>query len=654
MFQLSSPLRFTRIMFAKIKPIFAFILIIMIMLLISSCSTEPNRKSVIVDKPVNIDLEETISTQTAEDKLALAQSLNTQTTPAEQQQFNLLLVQASELFLQQQNYTKALWLSNKSTDLIKDNNHYLYRLFLVKAASLQALNYHQQALQQLTYAHDLVLLTAEQSNDNADTNANYRLTLTLAYYQTLSAALFSQVQPTAAISANLTAFSLNTQANEQDVLLLWQQLSRLNQWQLTRLAKDTPPFFKGWQQLLKFSHKFGGDQIKFSRYLSLWQQNFPTHPAGVLIEQLKQTNLNVITIENIAVLLPLSGMQKSAGLVAQQGILAAFETNTTQKLHFIDANQVEWPLLAAQFSALQIDHVIGPLLKSNVTHFLTQSKEHIELQVPTLLLNLPQQALLEPHQIALSMRPEDEAIKAASTLSQQNYTRPIILSYQDGVSKRIAQTFQKQWQTLTGKEVEIFYFKHGKEMQASLKASLDVDASQTRINTLSSKLKQVIKTETRNRRDVDMIYVIGNAAQTRLIKPYIDVNTSPFASIIPVFASSRSHSYANSLNKDSINDLQGLTFTQMPWLLNSKQQNKSLANLSQKLWPMRSDNLSKIFAMGYDSYHLLGKVSLMQQAPYIRYFGQTGVLNLTENNILTRSLIWGKYQHNKVSQIALE
>ena len=46
-------------------------------------------------------------------------------------------------------------------------------------------------------------------------------------------------------------------------------------------------------------------------------------------------------------------------------------------------------------------------------------------------------------------------------------------------------------------------------------------------------LKYSIKSELRNRRDIDMIYVVGLPLETKLLKPYIDVNISPFADIIP-------------------------------------------------------------------------------------------------------------------------
>ena len=639
----------------------SFIMLIFITLFISACSTQPSSKK--TREPSTTITEEASFTITAEEKLALAQSLNSQLPSDEQllltQQLtvNNLLIDASELFLQQQNFPKALWLANEITKNPQENHHNNYRLLLVKAGSLLALNYHQQAHQQLQLASELVLYT------NSD-NSTPSLTLTLDYYLALNNVLETQEKPVLALAAQLNAFALNPQVSNDDILSIWHKLETLTQWQIPLLVNSNPPYIKGWTQLLNYSHKFGANTEQFSRYLSLWQQRNPTHPAVNIIEQLQLRNLPESNlsdslhdkkVENIAILLPLSGSQKNAGLAAQQGILAAYNNSIASNIKFIDTNQVDWNNIAIHFSELNIDHIIGPLLKPNVEKFIKLSAQHDVLQVPTLLLNLPSVHPLEDYQSALSMRPEDEAVQAAATLSRQSYNKPIILSHQDRVSKRIALAFSHQWQSTTGNSVDIVYFNQGKEMQASLKESLDVNASQTRIKQLNNRLKHTIKSEPRNRRDIDMIYLVGTAAQTRLIKPYIDVNISPFAEIIPVYASSRSHSNFNDKhNTSSTNDLQGLTFTQIPWLLDSKQQDKNLTKLSNNLWPKRTDSLSKIFAMGFDSYNLLGKVSLMKQAPYIRHWGQTGVLKLNKDNIITRSLIWGQYKNDKVMQFAMD
>jgi len=640
------------VFFQQMRANIFFTLVFLLALFISACSTQPTtKKAQVVTKTT---IEKTESFETAEEKLALAQRLNAQHSQkapaslAQQNEISALLIDASELFFQQSNFKKSLWLANSTIELGQNSSQDIYRLLLVKATSLHALNHQQQAYQELQLAKELVL----SSNNN---NAADALKLTLTYYQTLAQVLTALNKTIPALSAKLNAFALNNNASSDDVLALWHELSVLSQWQVTQLMHSKPPFITGWRQLLTYSHQFGANTEQFSRYLTLWQQQNPTHPAVIIIDQLKSADLTPSRVKNIAVLLPLSGNQKNAGLAAQQGILAAYNNRADNSIHFIDTNTLDWENIAEQFNDLNVDHIVGPLLKPNVEHFLKLSVQQAALQRPTLLLNLSSQQPLASYQTALSMQPEDEATQAAALLSQHNYHKPIILSHQDRVSKRIALAFNQQWQLSTGEPAEIVYFNEGKQMQASLKESLDINASQTRIKQLNGRLKNIIKAEPRNRRDIDMIYLVGTAAQTRLIKPYIDVNISPFADTIPVYASSRSHSNFNDKNNaNSINDLQGLTFTQIPWLLDSKQQNKTLTKLSDKLWPKRTDSLSKIFAMGFDSYNLLEKIAQMQQAPYIRHYGQTGVLKLNSANILTRSLIWGQYKQDKVSQVAMD
>lgn len=670
----------------------SFILLILITLFISACSSKPTTQK--ESTPINKATPSEVKiTETAEEKLAEAKSLNAksprdeQSLLAQQATVNKLLIEASALFVQQQNYTKALLLANEITTFYQEDYQNTYTLLVIKARSLFGLNYLPEALQQLQLANELVDYTISESKITS-------LQLSFEYYQVLSQILAQKGHNVSALTAQLNAFSLNTIPSNDDIQAIWHNLEVLPQWQLKQLINNKPPLIKGWATLLNYSHQFGANAEQFSRYLNLWQQQNPDHPAVNIIEQLKETNLAIHnpinTIENsieglsrgdfegnnekssenlyektdevitdksknIAILLPLSGSQQKAGLAAQQGILAAYESNIESNIYFIDTNKVDWESLAAQFSEHNINQVIGPLLKPNVELFLELSTQHPVLQVPTLLLNLPSEHQLSEVQVALSMRPEDEAIQAAATLSQQDYHNPMILSHNDRVSKRIAHAFRQQWLTSTGKSLAIVYFTQGKQMQASLKENLDINASQDRIKQLSSSLKNSIKSEARNRRDIDMIYLIGSAAQTRLIKPYIDVNISPFAEIIPVYASSRSHSNFNDkYNASSTNDLHGLTFTQIPWLLTSNEQDKTLSQLSDTLWPKRSDSLSRIFAMGFDSYQLLTKIPLMKQAPYIRHFGQTGELTLNNENIITRSLIWGQYKNNTVTQIGME
>jgi len=595
---------------------------------ITSCSAPPK---VVTNDTIKTPTQESAST--SDKQITSGQLLLAAKTQSSSEAL-ATLTQASELLLNEKRYNQALWLSQQVAQLTESNLQ-KYRLALVSAHSFLVMEKMELAFNQLAIAD-------KYSTDNGITHQEQ-------YYFLLAEIQHNRALNISALNAKLHWFSLNSQTTTDDIHQLWQSLSLLSTWQVSQLAELAPPYFKGWHQLLTYAHKFGSDLGRFERYLTQWQRDFSAHPAQAVIESLRATELELQQDNvNIAVILPLSGNQATAGKAAQQGILAAYKNSSNKNISFIDADTLDWSMLNQKLTELDSNFVIGPLLKGNVDKYLAQTK----IILPNLLLNTPAKSQRTGDQVILSMRPEDEAIQAATTLSRKNYKSPVVLSHRDNASKRIAQTFSQQWQLITGYSPEIVYFEKGKNMQDQLKATLDVDSSQDRIKDLEIRLKHNIKTIPRNRRDVDMFYLVGSPKQTTLLKPYIDVNTSPFAKVIPVYASSRSHSSKQDTSKH--NDLINLVFTEMPWLLNSQQQNTQLANLSNTLWPSRSDSLQRIFAMGYDSLHLVDKLPAMKKRPYVRHYGQTGILKLNDRNTLIRSLLWGVYQKDKVSEIAMD
>ncbi len=638
----------------SLKPLFFFVSIVCLVTSCTTTNTESTKNKALSQKvkpPQENAVVKSSSYYLEQAKLAPA----TQSIP--------MLVSASEQFLVEDKNHQALWLANQTgviltaqlnseltinsqfaspsvaldNDFAKNSHQatLLYRLTIVKVASLQQLAKHNLAKEQLTILDEL--------------QQEYQLPHSAAYYQLTKVIAEQQSLQLDVIDAQLRVFALQPNPIDDDVFLFWQDLSQLSLWQINQLAANNPPNFKGWQQLLLLANKLGGQQQKFSQGLTQWQKTNQHHLANAIIPSLQQwSQLAISNVSNVAVLLPLSGNQKVAGLTAQQGILAAYQENTDRKLHFIDENTVKMTSLNDLFIEKNIDFVIGPLLKTHVEQYIEQQ----DLTIPTLLLNLPEATELKPHQVALSMRREDEAMQAAAALSQKNYHTPLILSSKTAISRRIANSFAKQWLSINGYTPEIIYFQPGNKMQEDLKASLEVNKSQQRVKQVKRLFNKKVKAELRNRRDIDMIYLVANPAQTKLLKPYIDVNTSPFSAIIPVFASSLSHSIND--DKSDNRDLTGLVFTEIPWLLPSNQQNRALASLSNNLWPQRTDSLQRIFAMGYDSLFLASKIPSMQQANYIRHYGQTGVLKLDDNNILTRSLIWGRYRNNTVKQVNMD
>ncbi len=606
-------------------------------LTLMSCSSGPKKQTQEQTKtPVVIEQPQEVIEDAAYFIELSKQSLDT--NPEQASQF---LVNAANLYLAQEEHSNALWLAKNllaKPELLTDEQQ--YQLLLIKGQSLTVLDEDADIQALLTQANELV--TSAQLPDD------------IKFYQLQALVAEKQNQTILQLDAQLRVFALNGQSSNDDIVSLWEKFSQLTQWQQQQLELKKAPMVTQWLSFTQIANQYGHNDDALTRKLDTWQRQHSTHPANLIAEQFKE-QIALTRINNqlqqsqskqvIAVILPLSGKQAMAGQVAQQGLLAAYQNQNESVLHFIDANTLEFETLEEQLTTLEASAVIGPLLKSHVEQFLAQN-----ITLPSLLLNLPSANQLNENQIAISMRPEDEAIQAASQLANQNYQKPLILSHNDSVSQRIAQAFATHWFKNTAQPIESMTYSQGKEMQTQLKKSLSVEGSELRNKDLRIRLDQVIKTESRNRRDIDMIYIVGNNAQTRLIKPYIDVNTSTFASIIPVYASSRSHSLTH--DDSALVDLNGMTFTEMPWLINSEQQNTPLSKEAKALWPNRSDSLQRIFAMGYDALSLIEKFNAFKAKPYVRHYGQTGVLKLNDENILTRSLLWGQYTRRDVKQLA--
>lgn len=619
-------MRFTLIFPSFLSKTIKAVSIILLMSYLASCSSPQTSKN-------NKKNTNTNQVHTQEPIIISADEYLKQAEKALPNQATELLIQATAAYLSENTPLKSLWLSEQllTTDATINQQ---YQLHLTSAMASFTLEEFERSKSHLIACNGL--------------SVQHSVEHTFNYYFLNHQLEEKREQSVLALNAFLFAFSLNEKSSIEDINYIWQQISHFSLWQQNQLVNLNAPNVKGWVALTQLTNKHG-DSEGFLNELAKWKANYAHHPANEIINNF--TTIDDLTseqIRKIAVIIPLTGKQALAGKTVQEGILAAYNANSDITLDFIDSNNLDFTTLAESLIKLETEQVIGPLLKTNVKNYLALP----ELNLPTLFLNIPQSLALAPQQVALSMRPEDEAKQAAAALSQKSFEHPVVFSHQDTTSLRIANAFTQKWLELTGEKPEIVKYEQGKKMQSVLKESLSVSESQKRIKSLRYRLRETIKAESRNRRDIDMIYIVGNPLQTRLLKPYIDVNISPFAKLIPVFASSRSHSL--NIDESTINDLRGLTFTQIPWLLKSKQQNKALAKTSELLWPKRTDSLQRIFAMGFDSLNLINKLDKMKKHHFIRHYGQTGIIKLGENNILTRSLLWGTYQKNKVSEIAME
>ncbi|MDP5189263.1 penicillin-binding protein activator [Rheinheimera baltica] len=425
--------------------------------------------------------------------------------------------------------------------------------------------------------------------------------------------------------------------------LLWQNLSALSDSQLETLATDASYNTAAWLSLAQLSRRHIGQPEALQQAFADWQRRYPTLPAlehlPAGVQQL--IHLKPYQPQRVAVVLPLSGQFRPHAQALQYGILAAATNQGIANLVFIDSQQsaVE---IQQQISQAQAEFVIGPLLKEQVDSI----SQLTDWNWPTLFLNNKDSnydAKPEHFYFALSM--DDEAAQMAQLFSQKNYQRPVVISAASNVSLRMQQRFTAQWQQLGNTAVEQHQFSSKEELENLISRLLETDRSRERVTQISNLMPQKLEADPHSRLDIDAIYLIADPVQTQLFKPFIDVSVSETAPRLPVYASSRSHS--TGLDTTDQRDLNGLTFTEMPWMLGERS-SSVLRQQYQQLFPEQDEALQRLFAMGYDAYQLIGSLRQQQQLPATVFSGLTGQLRLNNNGSIVRQLSWASYRNNRL------
>jgi hypothetical protein len=106
---------------------------------------------------------------------------------------------------------------------------------------------------------------------------------------------------------------------------------------------------------------------------------------------------------------------------------------------------------------------------------------------------------------------------------------------------------------------------------------------------------------------------------------------------------STSHVYSGKLSRELDRDLNGLVFCDLPWVLHN---NSPLAKVFTENWPQQQ-SLTRLFALGIDAYHLVYNLDYLKNKDYAFYDGQTGNIQLDDNNRITRKLLWAKFENGQ-------
>jgi len=316
-------------------------------------------------------------------------------------------------------------------------------------------------------------------------------------------------------------------------------------------------------------------------------------------------------VADIAVLLPQKGRLTQVGLSIRDGLLAAYYQDSaagsdSPRLRFYDSSDIPAPILVQQAVANGATAVIGPLDREQVQALLSAGTP----PVPVLALNRAEGG--QPNILQMALSPEDEVATLAQWMYQRGLRRPLLLApHNDPAAARFLQLFENIWIELTGTKP----LRH----------------------TLDAARKGGVAAAVR-----DLATQTGSSDSLFLASPAIASQVQPaltyYRNTLPLFTLSS----AWGAETDSANqqDLDGLGFCGLPWLLESERPEQTALYEAQARPTASHDRL---YAFGADAWSILQSLNRVRQGEALAL--RTGRLQMNGDGHLIRLPTCAEIRH---------
>jgi len=456
-----------------------------------------------------------------------------------------------------------------------------------------------------------------------------------------------------------SAYGLSNQLSQEAVALVTasqyikdqQQIKPLNEkiWlifktlELDELAElkeqeDNSYTLRGWLNLF-----IGFKETPFSEKLiaNSWLKSWGSHSAVKFPPQQLAGYLSKDPLRNssysynhVAIALPTQGKYANAAAAVLKGINLAAQSNAAnsniQISHIDTAVHNSADAILNEAKLLGADAVIGPLDKSLVSQLAQMST----LPLPVLALN--NTAIGNSNLYQFGLTTEDEVRGAAVRAYEDGRRNMLVLVPDSDKGILAASVFANQFNSLGGQVVANTYYDTDKgNLTDSIAGMLQLD--QFKIRGLQKKLKTL---ELRNairdliRKDADGIFLLASAADAYQIGPSIGYF---YADNLPLYATSRIYGGRENPVRDE--DLNGMMFGDLPWVLtetNNKQQMAALSNKTQT-------RFGRLFAFGIDALNIAPNLYNLATQPETSYTGETGELTISADNVVQKKLNWARF-----------
>ncbi len=439
---------------------------------------------------------------------------------------------------------------------------------------------------------------------------------------------------------------LNTPAEiDQNNLALWNIFETMPRDDLEDLRLVAPEELGSWFELASIYKGYRFQPGKLRNAIDGWIQRYPGHPAysSIVPKLFEKSEQFVERPQKIGLLLPFTGPYEKSSIAIRDGFIAAWylDNQKSSEIEIYDANALNINEVYQQAVADGVDYVVGPLEKEAVNRL----SEQTDLPVQVLALNRAD-INNESHNnklIQFGLSPEDEAEQVAEMALSDGHALALVITPDNPWGQRIADAFEQRWIELGGGILEHTTFSSTeKNYAASVKELLNIDSSEARSNALKNKLNIKINTVERRRQDADFIFTAAVPNDARQLFPQLRFHR---VGDLPVY--STSHIFTGVIDSTKDIDMNGVIFTDMPWILDTTHQLSIIQDALNRNWAQEKSNYRRLYALGIDAYRLIPEIGRLGVDKNSYLLGETGDLKLDSNNIIKRKLRRAQFVEGK-------
>ena len=409
----------------------------------------------------------------------------------------------------------------------------------------------------------------------------------------------------------------------------------------------------GWMDLARAVNNNQRDPFAFNRAMNDWRAKYAGHPGieFIVMNSIGTTPAppNSNTGDHLALLLPLSGRQQLSGLAVRDGFLAAMlrqSANTRPVVQIYDTAQ-EGAVEAYRHAITDgANMVVGPLLKEDVQTLIAPPAQGASspVSVPTLALNNAGDAFVAPAQLyQYSLDPEDEARQVAMRARAEGKTRAIVMVPNNEWGQRMQRAFVTELQAQGGSLIELrAYDATARDFVGLVTQLLAPRNPPPPPPPKPKELEYALGAKTpvskipEHRDDFDFVFIAAQAAQAKQLRPALRFMLPDLS--IPVYSTSDAYEPGAS----TTSDLDGLRFTDMPWVINRDPQADAMYAGINRYWAPSLRARGRLYAFGADAYTLLDVLKAARPQLVAPVRGLTGLLAVDQAGHVRRQVEWAQ------------